>query len=313
MRTCPQRISSTSLFFYFPICFYSIATLKDRHIWNTSANFSSHQPLVKNSCWRGLNGALYRIYNSANRTWPFACVIVAFSKQIPPVTLWGVAQHHNIRPYMATLVLQHTGGLSRRPGVTPLLSAFTSSLKCRTAWGMFCTNVQINTDRVICVWYRLSSSSGPLRFPACLLHGSLSSPAVSDQRCHYATRQTVTLGCLCASSVSMDDTQRCHIKSQLWSCISHESCSISIQDVEPRTPIHSQAQTPQTPDDPVIVYSGTQTQLWSSHLPPLLLPTFDPQGLADSRCVMSVCVCVCLCVSGKNSWNSFYWKKISIF
>ncbi len=83
------------------------------------------------------------------------------------------------------------------------------------------------------VWYSLSLSSGPLCFPACLLHSSLSSPAASGQRYHYTTRQTVTLVHLYASSICMDNTQRCYIKvdgdavfptnyvpslSKMWTC-----------------------------------------------------------------------------------------------
>lgn len=88
-----------------------------------------------------------------------------------------------------------------------------------------CANKHRSCHRV---WYRLSLSSGPLRFPACLPHSPLSSPAASGQRYHYATWQTVTLVHLWASNISTDDTQRCCIKSRLWSCFSHELCPISI-------------------------------------------------------------------------------------
>lgn len=72
--------------------------------------------------------------------------------------------------------------------------------------------------------------------------------------------------------------------------LSHELCLIPVFALEPLIPINSHAQTPQTPDNPVIVYTDTQTQLWSSHLPTMHNLAFDPQGLIGSNCVMSICV-----------------------
>lgn len=52
---------------------------------------------------------------------------------------------------------------------------------------------------------------------------------------------------------------------------------------DPRVPTNEAAvppsisRTPQTPDDPAVVYSGTETQLWSSHPPHYSAQPLPPQ------------------------------------
>lgn len=94
--------------------------------------------------------------------------------------------------------------------------------------------------------------------------------------------------------------QWCDVRSQQRFSISHKLCFICIWRVDPQNLIISHMQTPYTPGNPINVYSGSKTQLWSSHLPQLLCPTFDPQGLADSCCVASTHV------KAKSSRNRFY-------
>lgn len=153
------------------------------------------------------------------------------------------------------------------------------------------------------VWYRLSLTSSPLHFPACLLHSSLSSPAVSGQRYHCMTWQNCNSVTTRKHQAFPWMTPKDVTLKVDYDLVFPTNYGPSIQNKDPQAPINTQLQTPQTPADPVIVYSGTQTQLWSPHLPPLLRPAFDPQGSADSCCVMSVCV------KAKNSRITLYWKK----
>lgn len=99
------------------------------------------------------------------------------------------------------------------------------------------------------------------------------------------------------SAWSTDDTQPCFDSASLFP---HKLFSMCIKHVDKQDLINSHTQTPQTPGDPINVYSGSKTQLWSSHLPQLLCPAFDPQGLADSCCVASAHV------KAKSSRNMFY-------
>ncbi len=117
----------------------------------------------------------------------------------------GVRQNHNIQPYMANLAAQHTGGPSSHPSLTPLLSAFTRSLKCCVDSGMSCTTEQINTDHVI----RLARSVFELH-PALL-------PSMPSVRLAFISSCAWTryhyMSCsLVASSISTDDTKDVSLK-----------------------------------------------------------------------------------------------------
>lgn len=69
--------------------------------------------------------------------------------------------------------------------------------------------------------------------------------------------------------------------------------------------VNSHSQTPQTPGDPMDVYSGSKTQCWSSHLPQLLCPAFDPQGLTDN-------CWAAMHVKATSSRNRFYQRSVPV-
>lgn len=152
---------------------------------------------------------------------------------------------------MVILVLRHT---CCHRSMTSLLS-FTPSLKCLTALGLFTPTVQINIT-MSSVFYCLSMSSSPLCFQACAacFHLQLClAKAISARPAHCKS-------CLHRKQAFSWITPK-DVKSELRyfpRLMSHP-----LQ----RGSINLESQTPQTPDDPMIVYSGTQTQPRSSHLP----------------------------------------------
>lgn len=74
------------------------------------------------------------------------------------------------------------------------------------------------------------------------------------------------------------------VRRQKHFSISPKLCFVCIGHVDRQNLVNSHSQTPQTPGDLIDVYSGSKTQRWSSHLPQLLCPACDPQGLTDNCC-----------------------------
>lgn len=162
-------------------------------------------------------------------------------------------------------------------GVTLTIATRTSSSQSSNVHFTFiCAGAVSNmlhvSENVLCIRTNKHRSGCPLGRrcpPPASQHGSLWSTAASGQTNHQNPPSSM---------------QRRGVRRQRRFSISPKLCFVFIRHVDRQNLVNSHLQTPQTPGDPINVYSGSKTQRWSSRLPQILCPAFDPQGLADNCC-----------------------------
>lgn len=177
--------------------------------------------------------------------------------------------------------------------VTRTSSSQSSNVRLTFICAGAVSNMLHVSENVLCNRANKHRSACPLGTrcpPPASQHGSLWSTAVSGQTNHQNPLSFMRWR---------------GVRRQKRFSIPPTLCFVCIRHVDQQNLVYSHSQTRPTTGDPINVYSGSKTQRWSSHLPQLLWPTFDPQGLTDN-------CCAAMHVKATSSRNRFYQCSVPV-